>query len=232
MATGAVIHDGLATGAVTEPKISAGNVSTRTLANEAVETAKIADGAVTEPKLAPAVMGKLIPDGGTTGQVLAKASNADSDTEWATEALVDRYPVWPTIQVEYAGDLDPVTVEHYASGETPNYTRHLHRLPITGTTEQPLNVTDGTDLALEAGTYMVTGFVRFDNVTPASGEVDGRMAARVIIFPHANSYDIQGTSTYLRWGKTTAIPASGLEGYASISGVMSVPEDTRQCKST
>lgn len=86
IADAAVQTSKLGAGVVTTPKIANDAVTQDKLANNSVGSDQILANAVTETELEGAVEGRLIPDGGTTNQVLAKASNTDHDVEWQNPA--------------------------------------------------------------------------------------------------------------------------------------------------
>lgn len=48
----------------------------------------------------------VVPAGGTTGQVLAKASNSDYDTGWETRAKIVNTDGDPGVTI-YVGSVDP-----------------------------------------------------------------------------------------------------------------------------
>jgi hypothetical protein len=83
---GAVTSVKIYTGAVTESKIYAGAVTEGKIRAGAVTTDKIDDGAVATEKLASGVRASLVPSGGTAGQVLAKASDADHALRWVDQS--------------------------------------------------------------------------------------------------------------------------------------------------
>lgn len=72
----------ITTAAVTASEIANGAVITDRIADQAVETRKIDQNAVTLDKLASAVTGRLIPSGGTDGQVLTKSADANYQVGW------------------------------------------------------------------------------------------------------------------------------------------------------
>ena len=67
---------------ITQGKLADDSVGSDQLAAGAVDAAAIGNNVVSESKLAQAVTDQFVPDGGTNDQLLAKASNADYDTEW------------------------------------------------------------------------------------------------------------------------------------------------------
>jgi hypothetical protein len=90
VANAAVVFNGDATGLVPGP-------TTADIANAAANAAQAAlDAAAAEAaknaaEAAAAILdGSAVPNGGTTGQVLAKASATDADTQWETLAVVAR----------------------------------------------------------------------------------------------------------------------------------------------
>jgi hypothetical protein len=83
---GAVDTDKLADGAVTSAKLYTGAVTESKIYFDAVTTAKIRDGAVTTQKLSSNVQASLVPSGGASGQVLAKASDADHALRWVDQS--------------------------------------------------------------------------------------------------------------------------------------------------
>ena len=117
----------LADGAVTEPKLAANAVTTSKISNVAITNQKIAgqtldnrvmarnaiatdtiqDDAVTQPKIGAGAVGigelhadasdRLVPTGGTTGQILKKQSATDGDADWENEAAADDAATWAEV---------------------------------------------------------------------------------------------------------------------------------------
>ena len=69
------------TGDIGDDQITSGK-----LAAGAVDAAALGNNVVSENKLAQAVTDQFVPDGGTTNQVLSKASATDYDTQWVAAA--------------------------------------------------------------------------------------------------------------------------------------------------
>ena len=218
-----VVNRTIARGAVTEEKISDGQVDERVLTDEGVTLAK----------LAPDVKARHVPAGGTSGQALLKTANTDYAAGWGDvqaggggggsgegESIS---PLWLTHELRFApDDFTPVTVEHYQSGDTPAYTVERFNLPVVSDTL----TTSGHNITLEPGTYLITGFLRYSNDTASSSASNARMGAALRMFPNAEDHDLIGQDTYARWGRTSAIPDSGIQNRCVIAGNLTVRETT------
>ena len=90
--------------AITNQKIAGSAVDFRNLAPNSVRSAAIQDGAVGQTKLAAGAVGigqlhadasdRLLPTGGSTGQVLKKQSSVDGDADWEAEAGGEDAATW------------------------------------------------------------------------------------------------------------------------------------------
>lgn len=72
----------IANDAITRDKLADDAVGSDAIGNNAVPTDAIVDDAVTQAKLDNTVVGRLVPPGGTQGQILAKSSDTDYDDHW------------------------------------------------------------------------------------------------------------------------------------------------------
>ena len=82
LANGTIVGGNIASNTITAANLAGNSVGASELADNAVDTAAIAASAVTQAKLATAVVGRLVPAGGTAGQILAKNTGADYDDHW------------------------------------------------------------------------------------------------------------------------------------------------------
>ena len=80
-----ITADKIATNAVTADGLADNAVDAFAIANGAVTNSKLAPSAVTTSKMATEATQRLVPSGGTTGQVLKKTSNNDYAFDWGTD---------------------------------------------------------------------------------------------------------------------------------------------------
>ena len=90
--------------AITNQKIAGATLDNRVMARDAIATANIQDDAVTQPKIGAGAVGigelhadasdRLLPTGGTTGQVLKKQSSTDGDADWEAETSGEDAATW------------------------------------------------------------------------------------------------------------------------------------------
>jgi hypothetical protein len=94
-----------------------------------------------------------VPAGGTTGQVLAKASNADNDTEWITPS--GGGAIFPINNVQTLYNLSPIAILDNPIEYNPNVIMDAR------------SYTYGTDITLPMSTYyqIVFGDLEFDYAT-------------------------------------------------------------------
>ena len=182
-------------GTIQTADIGDDQITSGKLASGAVDAAAIGNNVVSEAKLAQAVTDQFVPAGGTSNQVLAKASATDYDTQWVAAAS--------------GGAGTPLTVTPRSSTFTPS----LASTALTPGTEVQVDIAVGTVATNHPLSVTSNGIVVTTGTDPFVGTIQTKLAVDPTAWQ--NSANAGGNRLFLQsyWKKDGTIVEATRQDY-------------------
>ena len=167
-----------------------------------------------------------VPDGGTTGQALVKASDTDQDLEWSDVASSGgTSSEWAEHALQLDYDTDSLTREWDITANTAINSTFRANLPFYSDTID-VDDDDPTIFTLGAGTWLIGGSVQVENKSTTANAGNARLGANVSLAKSDGThYYANGATVYARWGLTGS-KTEGITAYAPFGTVIRLTEET------